>query len=310
MKILVTCPPMLRQMALLEQEFAARGWEPTTPAVVQTLSVAQLCDLVPLHDGWIIGDDPANAEVVQAGVCGNLKAAVKWGVGTDNVDFHAFEAAGVPVTHTPGMFGSEVADVALGYLIGLARHTYEIHSGVVAGSWPKPTGTSLAGKTVGLVGYGDIGRQLARRLAVCGMDVQVYDPALNGSAATQEPATSVHSWPNDLQNCDFLCFTCALTPKNRHMLNAKTLSQTKRGVRIINVARGPLIEEQALVAALESGQVASAALDVFENEPLSVDNPLRGFPQNVFGSHNASNTLDAVLRTSRVAIRLLEEQLS
>lgn len=309
MKVLVTCPPMLRQMGRLQYEFNRRGWQATTPKVVQTLSVEALCELVPDHDGWIIGDDPANADVVRAGAAGRLRAAVKWGAGTDNVDFAAFESAGIAVTSTPGMFGNEVADIALGYLIGLARHTFEIHQGVLKGEWLKPTGTSLEGKTVALVGFGYIGRQLASRLRVCGMQVQVYDPGTDQSDIESMEGLSLHRWPEDLGKCDFICFTCALTESNRHMLNRDTLASARSGVRVVNVARGPLIEEAALVEALAAGHVASVALDVFQEEPLARCNPLRDFPQNVFGSHNASNTLDAVLRTSLRAIELLDEPL-
>ncbi len=310
MKILVTCPPMLRQMDQLAEEFQHRNWKTTTPEVVQTLSEKALCSLVPEHDGWIIGDDPANATVVRAGAAGRLKAAIKWGAGTDNVDFAAFESAGVPVTNTPGMFGNEVADIALGYVIGLARHTFEVHQGVLQGNWLKPTGMSLAGRTVALVGYGDIGRQLALRLQVCGMNIQVYDPLVSSDMLENTTNLSLHDWPDNLVNCDFICFTCALTESNLHMLNAQTLASARPGVRVINVARGPLVDETALVDALKSGQVASVALDVFEQEPLDSKDPLRAFPQNIFGSHNASNTLDAVLRTSRTAIELLEERLT
>ena len=310
MKVLVTCPPMLRQIDLLTDEFERRNWTVTAPDVVQTLSVDELCRLVPEHDGWIIGDDPANSQVVEAAAGGKLKAAVKWGVGIDNVDFSAFDAARIPITHTPGMFGSEVADIALGYVIGLARHTFEIHSAVLGGAWPKPTGTSLAGKTLGLVGYGDIGRQLGARLLACGMDIVIFDPAVAADDLRGESRVDVQAWPRRLADCDFLCFTCALTQSNFHMLNQEVLDQTRPGVRIVNVARGPLIDEQALISQLQKGHVAAVALDVFEEEPLLAGSALRKFPQNVFGSHNASNTLEAVLRTSRTAIRLLEERLA
>jgi D-3-phosphoglycerate dehydrogenase len=308
MKILVTCPPMLRQMKVLSAEFERRRWIPTTPEVVQTLSVAELAELVPAHDGWIIGDDPANAEVVRAGAAGSLRAAVKWGVGTDNVDFEAFRSAGIRVAHTPGMFGEEVADVALGYLIGLARRTFEIHTSVLNGGWLKPTGVSLAEKTVGLIGYGDIGRQLARRLNACGLRLVIYDPVVPADSDLGENA-ELCRWPDAIGRCDFLCFTCALTKDNFHMLDEQVLSMTRRGIRIVNVARGPLIDEVALLRYLESGHVAAVALDVFEEEPLAPDSRLRSYPQNVFGSHNASNTLEAVLRTSKVAMKLLEKQL-
>ncbi len=307
MKILVTCPPMLLQMNRLQSHFQDRGWSATTPEFAQTLSVEELCRLVPDHDGWIIGDDPAVSAVVEAGRAGQLKAAVKWGAGTDNVQFEAFERAGIPVTNTPGMFGHEVADVALGYLIGLARHTFEIHQGILAGGWPKPTGTSLKEKRVALVGYGDIGRQLTHRLLACGMYINLYDPFVAPDALADSKRMALRAWPEGLGECDFLCFTCALTEANRHMLGKSALASAKEGLRIVNVARGGLIDEVALLEAQQRGTVAAVALDVFEEEPLTGDNPLRNFPQNVFGSHNSSNTLEAVLRTSENAIARLGE---
>ena len=145
--ILVTCPPMLRMMDRLGDRFDRLGLRATTPDVVQTLSVEELVELVPRHDGWIIGDDPATRRVFEAGKAGRLRAAVKWGIGVDNVDLQACADLGLPISNTPNMFGGEVADVAMGYVIALARHTFEIDRGVRQGGWPKPAGISLAGKT-------------------------------------------------------------------------------------------------------------------------------------------------------------------
>lgn len=309
MKVLVTCPPMLKQIEKFSDRFSELGWEVTAAKVTQVLSEDELCEIVPEHDGWIIGDDPATKRVVQAGVAGDLKAAVKWGVGVDNVDFEAFKACNTPVINTPGMFGNEVADVALGYVIGLARHTFEIHQGVVAGQWPKPSGVSLAGKTVALVGFGDIGQATAKRFAACGMHVNVYDPFVNKDLINQMECKQFN-WPEALNLADFLVFTCALTDSTRHMFNIDTLPQCKPGLRVVNVARGPLINEKALIIGLDRDIIKSCALDVFENEPLSVDNPLRNYPQNIFGSHNGSNTIDAVVKTSYHAIDLLNDFLS
>lgn len=146
MKVLVTCPPMLRMIDEFRPLFLAKGIELTTPNVVQTLSVDELKQLVPQHDGWIIGDDPATRDVFTAGKAGNLKAAVKWGIGVDNVDFAACKELDIPIINTPNMFGGEVADIAVGYVIGLARETFLIDRGVRKGEWLKPAGISLSGK--------------------------------------------------------------------------------------------------------------------------------------------------------------------
>lgn len=300
MKILVTCPPMLGMIDSFRPLFAQHGVELTAPRVVQILSVEELKELVPQHDGWIIGDDPATREVFEAGKAGQLKAAVKWGIGVDNVDFAACKELGIPIVNTPNMFGGEVADTAVGYVIALARQTFDIDRGVRAGEWPKPRGISLSGKTVALIGFGDIGKNVARRLLAAGMKIVAYDPF--ATPPEELAAVEMAPWPARVEEADFIVITCALTPSSRHMLNADTLALAKTGVRVVNVGRGPIIDEPALIDALQTGKVYSAALDVFEIEPLPMDSPLRSHPRCVFGAHNASNTADAVVRTSEIAI--------
>ena len=305
MKVLITCPPMLRAIKQFRATFEANGIDICTPEVVQTLTESQLLELVPQFDGWIIGDDPATAQVFEAGKAGRLKAAVKWGVGVDNVDFDACARLGIPISNTPGMFGQEVADIAMGYVIALARQTYEIDQAVKAGEWIKPAGISLAGRKVALVGFGDIGRNTAKRLLASGMKVIAYDPYYKIAEGLELVESA--EWPTCLDEADFIVITCALTPGNRHFLNKEILAIAKVGVRVVNVARGPLIDEEALSAALESGQVHSAALEVFEVEPLPPASPLRNFGGHcLFGTHNSSNTLEAVHRTSIKAIELID----
>jgi D-3-phosphoglycerate dehydrogenase len=299
---------MLRRIDGFRGPFTECRWDVSTPDVIQTLTIPDLISLVPQYDGWIIGDDPACAQVVEAGAAGRLRAAVKWGAGVDNVDFNAFARAGIPVVNTPGMFGNEVADIALGYVIGLGRHTFEIHTEVLRGGWPKPAGVSLAGKTAAVVGFGYVGQQMAARLKACGVLPLIYDPIVEVDQVANAGFESA-AWPEGLDRVDFLVLCCALTESNFHMLNESTLSACKRGVRIVNVARGGLIDEEALISALENGRVAACALDVFETEPLPISSPLRELSSVVFGTHNSSNTVEAVDRTSFAAIELLQEML-
>ncbi len=300
MKVLVTCPPMLGMIDSFRPVFAESGVELTAPEVVQTLSVEALKEIVPQHNGWIIGDDPATREVFAAGKTGNLKAAVKWGIGVDNVDFDACKEFNIPITNTPNMFGNEVADIAMGYIIALARETFQIDDGVRMGEWPKPRGISLSGKTVALIGLGDIGQNTAKRMLAADMNVIAYDPI--AKPAAELGAVEMAVWPERLDEADFIVVTCALTASSHHMLNADIFNKTKDGVRVVNVGRGPVIDEKALVVALQKDKVYSAALDVFEVEPLPLESYLRTHPHCIFGSHNASNTADAVLRTSHIAI--------
>jgi D-3-phosphoglycerate dehydrogenase len=302
MKILVTCPPMLGMREQFIPILEQYGCEVHCPEFTQVMAEEELIRIMPEFDGWIIGDDPATRTVFESGKSGKLKAAMKWGIGTDNVDFIACKDLGIPITNTPDMFGGEVADVGVGYIIALARETFFIDREIRKGNWPKNRGISISGKTVGLVGYGDIGKSAGSRLVALGMNVIAYDP---GKSTIDDEGVTLASWPESIGKCDFILFTCSLNAKNKHMLNAEVLEQCKNEVRVTNVARGPLIDEQALCEALESGKVHSAALDVFEVEPLPMNSYLREHPLCVFGSHNGSNTTDAVEKTNIVAIEKL-----
>ena len=266
------------------------------------MSEEDLISVVPDCDGWIIGDDPATVNVLDAGVQGKLKAAVKWGIGTDNVDLEACKKLKLPISNIPNMFGAEVADVAIGYVIGLARKLFFIDRSVRNGDWPKNSGISLKGKNVGVIGYGDIGQHCAKRLKALEMNISIYDPFYKNDSIDKY---DVYKWPNNIEKFDFLIFTCALNSSNMHMLNSAILSNTKKGVHIVNVARGPLIDESALCLALQANHVNSVALDVFEEEPLPTSSYLRNHPYCIFGSHNASNSREAVLRTNKAAIDFL-----
>lgn len=303
MRVLLTCPPMLGMQERFRPLFAAKGIELYCPQVVQTLSEEQLITLLPDFDGWIIGDDPATRRVFAAGRQGRLKAAVKWGIGVDNVDFAAAGELGIPIANTPLMFGQEVADVAMSYVVALARQTFLVDRSIRAGGWPKPRGISLAGRTMALVGFGDIGSNVARRALAAGMKVIAYDPLL--ATGAPPPPVAGATWPQRLDEADFIVLTCSLNPSNRHMLGINELAKSRDGVRVVNVARGPLIDEEALITALQTGKVHSAALDVFEVEPLPTASPLRAMEHCIFGSHNCSNTEDGVIRASERAVQLL-----
>jgi len=308
MKILLTCPPMVKLIHNFRHRFEEKGIELIIPDFVQTLSEEELIELLPQMDGWIIGDDPATARVFEAGKKGNLKAAVKWGVGVDNVDFKAAERLNIPIANTPKMFGNEVADIALNYFLGLARQTFFIDREIRKGNWVKPAGMSVSGKTIGLIGLGDIGLAVARRLK--GFDVHTigYDP-FTKLTADEANVQEILAIPQKLEEADFIIVTCALTPSSHHLINKQTISLMKDGVYIVNVSRGALINEADLIEALQSGKVRGAGLDVFEVEPLPGNSGLRSFDQCIFGSHNGSNTVEAVTRASNKALAILFDYL-
>lgn len=307
MKILVSCPPMLGMLDEFLPFATTMGLTLVPAKVTQTLSEEDLMAQLPHYDGWIIGDDPATRRVFEVGKAGKLKAAVKWGIGIDNVDFDACRELDIPVINTPLMFGKEVADVALGYVIGLARQLFFIDREVrLNHAWPKPAGTSLAGKKIAVVGLGDIGSNLVKRLIACDMVVTGYDP----STISLSENVVRHNWPEGIGEQDFIVFTCSLNEATFHMLNSATLSLCKDGVFVVNVARGPLIDEPALIDALKLGKVKAVALDVFEEEPLPRNSKLKDMPSCIFGTHNGSNTKEAVIRASYIAIERMYKFLS
>jgi len=304
MRVLITCPPMIKRIDEFRSIFEDKGVEIHIPNIVQTLSEDELIEILPKFDAWIIGDDPATERVFEAGKAGNLKAAVKWGVGVDNVNFKACEKLSIPIINTPQMFGAEVANIAVGYVIGLARELFLIDQEVKKGNWIKPAGLSIKDKKVGVIGFGDIGRHTAKYLKGLDMDVFVYDPFAN-KTEEEERLYTFTEYPNQIGELDFLVATCALTPATKNMVNRTIFQQMKPGIRIVNVSRGGIINEKDLMDAMDVNIVYSAALDVFEIEPLTADNPLRKYERCVFGTHNGSNTVEGVRRASHKAIEHL-----
>jgi len=309
MKVLITCPPMLKQVEDFRPIFTQKNIEIITPEVVQVLSEEELLTIISTVDGWIIGDDPATKKVFEKGKAGRLKAAVIWGVGVDNVDFEACKNLGIPISNTPQMFGGEVADLAMTYLLGLARQSYFIDREVRKGNWVKPSGESISGKTIAVVGLGDIGRSTIKRLKGFDVNIIAYDP-FSSLNEVDLGISSILTFPDKISQADYIILTCALTSSSKYMINKETINLMKTGVSIINVARGPLINEADLIEALENNKIKSAALDVYEIEPLVSNSKLRNFEQCIFGTHNGSNTVQAVHRASTKAIEILFEYLN
>lgn len=298
--ILISCLQLQESLDEHRARLDARGARLVVPPVEQQLTEAELLEIAPDVDGIVAGDDELTRAVLERAP--RLRVISKWGIGLDAIDLEAARELGIRVTNTPGVFGDEVADVAFGYLLMLARHLHVVDRDVRAGIWSKPPGVSLAGRTLGVIGLGDIGHALARRGLAVGMRVLgvELDPAR--VAAGEDLGVDVTDLVTLLREADAVSLNCPLTAQTRHILDASALASMRRGAWIINTARGPLIDEAALVSALASGQIGAAALDVFEVEPLPADSPLRGFNQVILGSHNASHTVEAGRRTSKLAI--------
>ena len=310
-KILLTCPPMIGMVEAFEEDFKKAAFDVNIPEFTQEMSEDALCEIIGDYDGWIIGDDPATRRVLEAGTRGRLKACMRWGVGTNNVDFAAFEEFQIPIENTPGVFGREVADLACHYVTALARETFAINEQVKQGKWHKPIGQSLWSASALIVGFGDIGQNLAKRLLAHDMKVNFVDPFVSQSQAG--PSVTKVTWPHSLRHVDYVIFTAPLNEATHHMFNMDVLDVLRPGIKVVNVGRGPLIQQSALIEGVKKNLIAAAALDVFEVEPFNPDEHLKLLELGdrlIVGSHNGSNTREAVEYVSKLCISKLENFLN
>jgi D-3-phosphoglycerate dehydrogenase len=224
-----------------------------------------------------------------------LKAVGRAGVGVDNVDVEAATRRGVIVMNTPGGNTISTAEHAFSLLVSIARSIPQAHASVKDGKWDRKSfeGVELQGKTIGIFGMGRIGTEIARRAIAFGMRPVAYDPYLSPSRARSLQVELFDNLEDVLAQADFLTMHMPLTVETRHLINAERIAKMKRGVRIVNCARGGLVDEQALFEALKSGHVAAAALDVYETEPPPADYPLRSLPNIVFTPHLGASTAEA-----------------
>jgi len=311
MRLLVTCGHLQRNIERYRADIEATGVELVVPPLTaQQFSASDMKKFIADVDTVIAGDDIIDGEVLAVGKANRLKAVIKWGIGTDSIDKDAARRLGLPVYNTPGAFSDEVADLALGLLLALVRHIPQIDAKIRDGAWPRYEGTSLTGKTVGIVGLGGIGRAIAVRCKAFGMSVTGSDVMVLPEAEAKALSLSQRSLEDILAVSDIIILACNLTAENRHMIDEAALRRVKPGAVLVNVARGPLVDEQALIAALRSGHLGGAALDVFETEPLPENSPLREFPNCIFGSHGGSSTAEAIDRINRLTIEIARNVLN
>lgn len=304
--ILVTCRQMQVELPRHRERIEHLGFEVVALELNgrQQFTARELLQYSPRLVGIIAGDDQLDREFFDG--AHELRTVIRWGIGMDSVDHDAARRHGVTVRNTPGVFGYEVADSAFGYILNLARGYIPVDAAVRRGEWPKFEGITLAGALLGIVGFGAIGREIARRASAFGMNVVTADPYVG----TSNSGVSVVELDELLATSRFVVLACPLTPDTFHMINADRLALMRTDSFLVNVARGPVVVEADLVNALKGGQLAGAALDVFEVEPLPLDSELRTLPNVVLGAHNASNTREGVVRASQAAVDFLLEELA
>lgn len=256
------------------------------------------------YDGLIIRSaTKVTAEIVEAAT--KLKVIGRAGSGLDNVDRAAATKKGIVVMNTPGGNTITTAEHAIALLFSVARQIPQADASMKAGKWEKKKfmGVELYKKTIGVLGIGNIGSQVARRCLCLGMNVLAYDPFLSDEKAAELGVKKV-DLAELFRNSDFITIHTPLTPETKNLINKETLSMMKNGVRIINCARGGIVNERDLLEALESGKVAGAALDVFEQEPAPPDHPLVRHPRVICTPHLGAATVEA---QENVAIAIAEQ---
>jgi D-3-phosphoglycerate dehydrogenase len=258
------------------------------------LSETDLIEIIPEFSAIVVrSQTKVTADVLNAG--GKLRVVGRAGVGVDNVDVEAATQRGVLVLNAPGGNTVSTAEHAFSLLLSVARKIPQADATLRAGKWDRKNleGVELYNKTLGVIGMGRIGSELSRRAIAFGMRVIAYDPYLSATRARSLQVELVDELDDLLATSDFISLHTPLTPETRHILDAGRLQRTKRGVRIINCARGGLIDETALANALRDRHVAAAALDVFEIEPLPNDSSLRSTPNLILTPHLGASTAEA-----------------
>src|SRR5438874_3971538 len=262
---------------------------------IQTkLSQLKLIEIIPEFAALIVrSETKVTGEVLNAAK--KMRVVGRAGVGVDNVDVETATRRGVLVLNAPGGNTISTAEHAFSLLLSAARKIPQADANVRSKNWDKKNfeGVELYNKTLGVIGMGRIGSELSRRAIAFGMRVVAYDPYLSAARARSLQVELVEELDDLLANADFISLHTPLTNETRHLLDAIRISKTKRGVRIINCARGGLIDETALANALQDRYVAAAALDVFEIEPLPDDSPLRAAPNLILTPHLGASTAEA-----------------
>ena len=269
-------------------------------------SPAELAELVRDADAVIAQFAPVNAEVVAA--MAKAKAIVRYGIGFDNVDCAAARERGIPVCNIPDYCIDEVADHTLAFILAITRQVVPNALHLREGKWglatPLTAMSSLKHLTIGIVGFGRIGREVVKRLLSFKARVLVFDPAVAADEIAKAGAVAATSFDELLAQSDIVSPHCPSTPKTKQLFNAAAFGRMKRGSVFINVGRGDLADSVAITAALQSGHLAGAALDVFDPEPIPVDHPIRSMPNVILAAHIASASPPAVKTLRETAARI------
>ena len=302
--ILISAPYIIPILDRFRPVFERHHLEMIVAPVEERLGEEQLLAYAGQFDGAVCGDDRYTARVLEACIP-RLKVISKWGTGIDSIDSQAAARLGIQVCRTPNAFTLPVADSVLGYMLSFVRRLPWMDRAMKQGEWQKIPGRSLSECTLGVIGVGNCGKAVIRRARAFGMRILGSDIIEIAPDFILEYGVEMTDLDQLLAQSDFVSLNCDLNPTSFHLINAQTLAQMKTGAILINAARGPIVAEPALIAALQSGTLGGAALDVFEVEPLPVDSPLKQMANVMLAPHNANSSPAAWERVHKNTIRNL-----
>lgn len=306
--VLLTAPYMIPFVDRFRPVFEHYGLQLIIPNVRERMEEADLLQYAGQFDGAICGDDRYTPAVLEA--CSpRLKVISKWGTGVDSIHAQTCSRLNIQLRRTPNAFTTPVADSVMGYLLAFARRQPWMSDQMKAGIWKKIPGKALSEMTLGIIGLGAIGKAVARRARAFSMKIYGTDIIEIDHVFVGETGIEITSLSALLSHADFISVNCDLNPTSQHLLNPKTLAQAKPGAVVINTARGPIIDEAALITALQSGHLGGAALDVFEHEPLPHTSPLLTMDNVLLAPHNANSSPAAWERVHWNTIKNLLEGL-
>ena len=269
-------------------------------------SFEELAVWAPEIHGAIIGMDQWNDQVFQ--IAPNLKILARFGVGVDNIDLEAAKRRGIQVVNAAGMNANAVAELALTMILNCLRQFPQLNQELIQGTWARAVGRDLQGKTVGLLGFGDIGSRVAKKLSGFDVNLIAYDPYPNLKKAEMLGVTMA-DMDTVLQQSDIVSIHMPSIPATRHVMNRETFGKMKPGSYFINTARGALVDTPALVEMVSNGHLAGAAVDVYEQEPLPMDAPILHTPGILCTPHTGAETLETYQNISIMAAQAVIDSL-
>jgi D-3-phosphoglycerate dehydrogenase len=306
--ILFSAPYMLSSLNRFRPVLEHYELDLITPEVHERLEEADLLKYAGQFDGAICGDDRYTARVLER-CAPRLKVISKWGTGVDSIDAVACTRLGIKLCRTINAFTMPVADTVMGYLLAFTRRQPWMDRAMKAGVWDKIAGRALHECTLGVIGVGHIGKALTRRARAFGMTVLGNDIVEIDHVFIAETGIQMVTLEALLSASDFVSVNCDLNPTSYHLINSHTLSWMRKHAVLINTARGSIVDEIALVAALNAGTIGGAALDVFEVEPLPAESPLKRMDNVLLAPHNANSSPAAWERVHWNTIKNLVEGL-